>query len=698
MALSRDSNGNAILPSVASRLKALEDAIKLGVTAGMPGGAVYPTTLTINGGLGPSVTVATVPISSLIPTIATPATGSTADTSYVDITITPPDGFGADQIASYEVAIQESGGQWMSTTIANLDPSSIVTAVRATNVVTVNTTYAHQLIAGQSVIITGIADATMNGTFTLTGSSGTQFTYSSTGSNSTSSGGTVKSNSSVIRFEPLRPGIGYSAKARIWTRLGQTTAWSTPQSFTAAADATGPSSAPSGFKATFGYRTVLAQWTDMTERDVQWGAGSYELQMDTVNTFNSVNLRTLRTAGTIAGFDDIPAAFSITNIVRSGSQVTLTTGSTHSFQLGQQIIVSGTTNFNGTSTIDVSVGSNTVVYTSAGTAITETEGTVTLSGGGATGTFYLRLRGIDSSGNPSPWTSTISGTLGKVTGSVDIVAGSITVDQLSAGVITAVAANFGELSVSRVKAGTMVGQAWYIGPGFGINSIVRSSNVVTLTTTLVPGPYGGPSAHSFAIGQSVTITGVTGGSPSFNGTFVITGVTENTITYGQTGNNISGTVSSGVVAPTGCCAGFIRSTNYQASYTDDLGAFHSGAGFSIMYNGNAEFNDIVARGTIYADAGYFRGSIEAENGYFRGDITGATGMFTGAIGGRIGNDRQLDHRADTAPFTGCQPRSHLGRNNRVFDIRSKRHLCSEDERIHGRFTLWYSPQDVPERC
>src|SRR2546426_2694815 len=65
-------------------------------------------------------------------------------------------------------------------------------AARATNVVTITTTMAHGLTAGQTVVIAGVADSSFNGTFAIsTVPSTTTFTYAQTGTNGTSGGGTV---------------------------------------------------------------------------------------------------------------------------------------------------------------------------------------------------------------------------------------------------------------------------------------------------------------------------------------------------------------------------------------------------------------------------------------------------------------------------------------------------------------------------
>lgn len=66
-------------------------------------------------------------------------------------------------------------------------------AVRATNVVTITTTAAHGFIAGDSVVVAGVTDASFNGTFTIaTVPSTTTFTYAQVAGDATSGNGTVR--------------------------------------------------------------------------------------------------------------------------------------------------------------------------------------------------------------------------------------------------------------------------------------------------------------------------------------------------------------------------------------------------------------------------------------------------------------------------------------------------------------------------
>lgn len=73
-------------------------------------------------------------------------------------------------------------------------------AVRATNTVTITTTAAHGLSAGNVVRISGVTDGTMNGTFEiLTVPSTTTFTYTDNGDDSTSGAGYVYSSNYTLR-------------------------------------------------------------------------------------------------------------------------------------------------------------------------------------------------------------------------------------------------------------------------------------------------------------------------------------------------------------------------------------------------------------------------------------------------------------------------------------------------------------------
>lgn len=78
----------------------------------------------------------------------------------------------------------------------------------------------------------------------------------------------------------------------------------------------------------------------------------------------------------------------------------------------------------------------------------------------------------------------------------------------------------------------------YTTGAYNISTITRASNVVTVTFT---------ATHSVVTGQTIYISGSTGGATTFNGAFTVTGTPSGTqITYAQTGANESGTPSTGI--------------------------------------------------------------------------------------------------------------------------------------------------------
>ena len=89
---------------------------------------------------------------------------------------------------SFTVASQPS-----ATTFTYVEPSSAIsTAVRSGNVVTITTASPLQLSAGEKVTISGVADTSFNGTFAVASVlSSTSFTFSQVAANATSSGGSV---------------------------------------------------------------------------------------------------------------------------------------------------------------------------------------------------------------------------------------------------------------------------------------------------------------------------------------------------------------------------------------------------------------------------------------------------------------------------------------------------------------------------
>lgn len=113
---------------------------------------------------------------------------------------------GNAQLGTITPATTGSGVPATYTAPAALPPATTVSivagngAVRNNNVVTITTTAAHNLVVGQIVTISGVADTSFNGTFFVqTVPSTTTFTYSQTASNATSGGGTVSSTAVLIK-------------------------------------------------------------------------------------------------------------------------------------------------------------------------------------------------------------------------------------------------------------------------------------------------------------------------------------------------------------------------------------------------------------------------------------------------------------------------------------------------------------------
>jgi len=105
------------------------------------------------------------------------------------------------QVASPENVPVSSNTFWMAKRDDNAVPSSVIASIgasgatRTSEIATVTTTTPHNLVAGQTVSITGVSDSTFDGTYTLVSiPTTTSFTYINEGSNvpaSTAGGGAV---------------------------------------------------------------------------------------------------------------------------------------------------------------------------------------------------------------------------------------------------------------------------------------------------------------------------------------------------------------------------------------------------------------------------------------------------------------------------------------------------------------------------
>ena len=89
------------------------------------------------------------------------------------------------------------GGSLAIVDLGRQSTNPISSAVRSGNIVTITTGTAHILRVGDPVMITGVTDTSFNGVFAVTGVSANTFTYSQTGSNVSSGGGTAKASYSL---------------------------------------------------------------------------------------------------------------------------------------------------------------------------------------------------------------------------------------------------------------------------------------------------------------------------------------------------------------------------------------------------------------------------------------------------------------------------------------------------------------------
>lgn len=106
-----------------------------------------------------------------------------------------------------------------------------------------------------------------------------------------------------VTFEPMVPNALHRFRVRAVTRTGQRGVWSTWFTFLTAPD-TGAPSTPGGLQAFGGLRSVIVNWSQVTDVDVAWGAGVYEVQI-AENAAFTVGVRSRIVGGTVVAFTDL---------------------------------------------------------------------------------------------------------------------------------------------------------------------------------------------------------------------------------------------------------------------------------------------------------------------------------------------------------------------------------------------------------
>lgn len=114
----------------------------------------------------------------------------------------------------------------------------------------------------------------------------------------------MNSDGSPATIKNQRAGATYYVKVKAVDASANSSAYVSATNLTTVIDSTAPA-AVTGVSASGGLQTLTVFWTENTEIDVKNGAGTYEVQVDTANTFNTGNLKTVKTSATVLGFSNL---------------------------------------------------------------------------------------------------------------------------------------------------------------------------------------------------------------------------------------------------------------------------------------------------------------------------------------------------------------------------------------------------------
>lgn len=108
------------------------------------------------------------------------------------------------------------------------------------------------------------------------------------------------------RINGLRPNTAYNVAVAAVDFQGNSSAYTNAGTYpiTTALDTTAPA-APTGVTMGAGVTTVTIFWNENSENDVKNGVGTYEVQLDTANTFSTGDLITKQVGGTITSFSNL---------------------------------------------------------------------------------------------------------------------------------------------------------------------------------------------------------------------------------------------------------------------------------------------------------------------------------------------------------------------------------------------------------
>lgn len=110
-------------------------------------------------------------------------------------------------------------------------------------------------------------------------------------------------SSRAATISGLAAGTSYDFQIKSYDFSGNTAGFTATATMAAVSDSSAPAQV-AGVTLTPSQNAITASWTENSETDVKNGAGTYEVQIDTANTFNTANLKTYKTGAnsiTISG-------------------------------------------------------------------------------------------------------------------------------------------------------------------------------------------------------------------------------------------------------------------------------------------------------------------------------------------------------------------------------------------------------------
>lgn len=240
----------------------------------------------------------------------------------------------------------------------------------------------------------------------------------------------------------------------------------------------------------------------------------------------------------------LPTTTTATAKTITGTQVVLTTSSAHNYSIGDKITVALAEGATMTSARTF-YGSSTFSITNSEASTSECTLTTSVAHNIAVGDA------IAVSGVGARYNGTFTAKTG-TTGSTVVYdfAGALTASTPSVGSVTDTTRSYRALITTDAAHGFVIGDAVTISIGIPSTATVTNRSASTTACTLRS------AGHKYAVGQSITVSGVpdVGGLNRYNGTFPISGVTTDTITYLNNGAAESpeaasvGTITNNMIA------------------------------------------------------------------------------------------------------------------------------------------------------